>query len=175
LSFLDYHSNGLTSPAFRKKSKVFEIRQADKSDISDLVELDEECFDSYFYAKTKFGKSDFKAYLRSRKSIFFVAVRDSHLVGYVAGSVRNSEVLSTAHLDSIAVTLMERRQGIGNDLLQQFIQEAKQQDCTSVFLEVAKANEDGLDFFSKRGFRAIADLPEYYGKGLDGILMELSI
>lgn len=154
---------------------MFEIRQAGKSDIPELVKLDDECFDCYYYAKTKFGKSTFQAYLRSNKSIFFVAVRDSNLVGYVAGTIHTSEVLSTAHLDSIAVTLMERRKGIGNELLQLFTQEAKQQDCTTVLLEVAKANVDGLNFFSKRGFRAIADLPDYYGRGLDGVLMELNI
>lgn len=154
---------------------MFEIRQADKSDIPDLVELDNECFDSYYYTKTKFGKSDFHAYLRRKKSLLFVAVRDSHLIGYVAGTIRGSQVLSTAHLDSIAVSLMERKQGIGNDLLQLFIQEAKQQACTSVMLEVASANVEGLDFFSKRGFQGIADLPEYYGKGLNGLLMELCV
>jgi hypothetical protein len=41
--------------------------------------------------------------------------------------------------------------------------------------EVAKANKEGLDFFSKRGFRGIVDLPDYYGRDLDGILMELSV
>jgi len=150
---------------------VFEIRQADKSDIPDLVELDDECFDSYYYRKTKFGKSDFHAYLRRKKSILFVAVRNSHLIGYVAGTIRTSQ----AHLDSIAVSSIERRQGIGNDLLQLFIQEAKQQDCKIVILEVAKDNDEGLSFLSKRGFRDIADLPEYYGNGLNGVLMELSI
>lgn len=154
---------------------MFEIRQVDKSDIPDLVELDDECFDTYYYKKTKFGKSDFQAYLRCRKPIFFVAVRDSHLVGYVAGTVRASEGLSIAHLDSIAVSSIERRQGLGSDLLQLFIQEAKRLACMIVLLEVAKANEEGLDFFSKRGLRKIADLPEYYGRDLDGVLMELSV
>ena len=37
------------------------------------------------------------------------------------------------------------------------------------------ARREGLDFFSKRGFRRIADLPEYYGRDLDGVLMELSV
>jgi len=170
-----YHGNILTSLAIRKGHKVLEIRQADKPDISDLVELDDECFDTYYYRKTKFSKSDFQAYLYRSKPIFLVAVRDSHLVGYVAGTVRASQVLSIAHLDSIAVSSIEQGQGIGSDLLQLFIQEAKQQACMIVSLEVAKANEEGLDFFSKRGFRRIADLPEYYGRDLDGVLMELSV
>jgi len=154
---------------------VFEIRQADKSDIADLVELDDECFDTYYYRKTKFSKSDFQAYLCCRKSIFLVAVLDSHLVGYIAGTVRASQVRSIAHLDSIAVSSVERRQGIGSDLLQLFVEEAKRRACMMVLLEVAEANKEGLDFFSKRGFQRIGDLPEYYGRGLDGALMQLSI
>jgi len=42
-----------------------------------------------------------------------------------------------------------------------------------VLLEVAEANKEGLEFFSKRGFQRIDDLPEYYGRGLDGVLMQL--
>ena len=143
---------------------MFEIRKASKSDIPDLVGLDDECFDTYYYKKTKFSKSDFQAYLCCRKPIFLVAVRDSHLVGYVVGTVRATQVLSIAYLGSIAVSSVERRQGIGGNLLQLFIQEAKRRACMMVLLEVAKANEEGRDFFSKRGFRKIADLPEYYGR-----------
>lgn len=154
---------------------MLQIRQAEESDICDLVDLDNECFDTYYYKKTKFSKSDFQAYLCCKKSILLVAVRDSQLVAYIAGTVRTSRVRSIAHLDSIAVSSTARRKGIGSQLLHLFNQEAKQQACLMVLLEVAKANKQGLDFFSKRGFRKITDLPEYYGRGLDGVLMQLSI
>ncbi len=154
---------------------MLEIRQADKCDIRDLVDLDDECFDTYYYEKTKFSKSDFQAYFCCRKRILLVAVHDSRLVGYVAGTKRTSRVRSIAHLDSIAVSSIARRKGIGSHLLHLFIQEAKQRACMMVLLEVAKANKEGQDFFSKRGFRRIGDLPEYYGKGLDGVLMQLNI
>jgi len=154
---------------------VFQIRQAKESDIRDLVDLDDECFHTYYYEKTKFSKSDFQAYLCCKKSILLVATRDSRLVAYVAGTVRTSRLRSIAHLDSIAVSSIDRRKGIGSQLLHLFIQEAKQRACLMVLLEVAKANKEGLDFFSKRGLCKIADLPEYYGRGLDGVLMGLSI
>jgi len=153
---------------------VFEIRQADKSDIADLVELDDECFDAYYYRKTKFSKSDFQAYLRCGKSIFLVAVLNSHLIGYIAGQLCALQVRSIARLDSIAVSSVERRKGIGSDLLQLFVEEVKRRACMMVLLEVAEANKEGLDFFSNRGFQRIGDLPEYYGRGLDGVLMQLS-
>jgi ribosomal protein S18 acetylase RimI-like enzyme len=155
--------------------KVLEIRQAGKSDIPDLVDLDDECFDTYYYEKTKFGRSEFRAYLCCKKSVLLVAVRDSHLVGYVAGTVRTSGGRSIAHLDSIAVSSTVRRKGIGSRLLHFFIQGAKQQACEMVMLEVATANKDGLRFFWNRGFLKISDLSGYYGPGLDGVLMGLSI
>jgi ribosomal protein S18 acetylase RimI-like enzyme len=155
--------------------KVLEIRQADKCDIRDLVELDDECFETYYYEKTKFGESDFQTYLCRSRSILLVAVRDSCLVGYVAGTMHTSRFRSVAHLDSIAVPSTERNKGIGSRLLDLFIQEAKQRACQIVLLEVAKANKKGLDFFSHCGFKKITDLPEYYGRDLDGVLMELCV
>lgn len=154
---------------------MFQIRQADECDIRDLVDLDDECFDTYYYEKTKFSKSDFQDYLRWKRSILLVAVIDSRIIGYIAGTVRASQAQSTARLDSIAVSSIDRMKGIGSQLLHLFIQEAIQQACKMVMLEVAMANKEGLRFFSKRGFKEIADLPEYYGKGLDGIMMGLSI
>lgn len=154
---------------------MFEIRQANESDICDLADLDNECFDTYYYKKTKFSESDFQAYLYHRKSILLVAVRDSCLIGYVAGTLRKLRLLSIAHLDSIAVSSIARNKGVGDHLLDLFIQNAKEQACQIILLEVAEANKEGLVFFSKRGFQRISDLPEYYGRGLDGILMQLSI
>ena len=154
---------------------MFEIRQANESDICDLADLDNECFDTYYYKKTKFSESDFQAYLYHRKSIVLVAVRDSCLIGYVAGTLRKLRLPSISHLDSIAVSSAARNEGIGGRLLDLFIQEAKEEACQIVLLEVAEANKEGFDFFSKRGFKRISDLPEYYGRGLDGILMQLII
>lgn len=97
----------------------------------------------------------------------------SCLVGYVAGTVGSSKGLLLAHLDSIAISLTERNKGIGSHLLDLFIQEAKQRDCEIVLLEVVEANKEGLDFFSRHCFRKISDLPKYYGRVLNGVLMEL--
>ena len=154
---------------------MLEIRKANKSDIRDLANLDNECFDTYYYKKTKFSGSDFQAYLYHRKSILLVAVRNSCLIGYVAGTLRSLQFRPIAHLDSIAVSSTARNKGVGGHLLDLFIKGAKEQACQIVLLEVAEANKGGLDFFSKRDFQKISDLSEYYGIGLDGILMQLSI
>ena len=151
------------------------IREADKYDIPDLVDSDDDCFDTYYYRKTKFSESDFRAYLYCKTSILFVAVRDSCLVGYVAGTLRASPFRSQARLDSIAVSSAARNEGVGGRLLDIFIQGAKQQACQIVSLEVAEANREGLAFFSKRGFQKVDDLPGYYGRGLNGVLMQMRV
>ncbi len=161
--------------AVRKDHKVLEIRKANESDFRTLVDLEDECFDTYYYEKTKFTESDFQAYLCRRKSLLLVAVRDSCLVGYVAGTMRTSRFRSIAHLDSIAVSSTERNKGIGSHLLDLFIQEARQWACQIVLIEVAEANKEGLYFFSRRGFQKISGLPKYYGRGLNGVLMELRV
>ena len=151
---------------------MLEIRQATESDIQSLADLDDECFDTYYYKKTKFSESDFQGYLRRGKSVLLVAVEDSCLIGYVAGTLRASGARSIAHLDSIAVCSTARNKGLGDRLLNLFIERAKQQGRHIILLEVAKANKEGLDFFCKRGFERIGNLPEYYGRALDGILMQ---
>lgn len=158
-----------------KGSKVLQIRQAETCDIRDLVDLDDECFDTYYYQKTKFGNAEFQNYLSGKKSILLVAVRDSGVVGYVAGAVRTSRRRSIAHLDSIAVASTARQKGIGSQLLRLFTQEAKRRACNLIMLEVATDNKEGLRFFSKRGFLKIHDLPGYYGSDLNGVLMGLGI
>jgi ribosomal protein S18 acetylase RimI-like enzyme len=172
---VDYYGTWLATLTLRKDHKVLEIRQANESDIRNLADLDNECFDTYYYEKTKFSESDFKAYFCCKESLLLVAARNLCLVGYIAGTMATSRFRSIAHLDSIAVSSTERNKGIGSRLLDLFIQEAKQRDCTIVLLEVAEANKKGFNFFSRHSFQRIDDLPEYYGKGLDGVLMQLFI
>jgi len=158
-----------------KEPKVLQIRQAKKCEICDLVDLDDVCFDTYYYENTKFGKLEFQDYFHCKKSMLLVAVHGVHISGYVAGRVRTSQGQLIAHLDSIAVSPIVQQKGIGSQLLHQFIQEAKQRTCKMVMLEVAQANNAGLRFFAEHGFQKNRDLPAYYGRGLDGVLMGLSI
>jgi ribosomal-protein-alanine N-acetyltransferase len=154
---------------------VLQIRQAGETDINHLMTLEQECFTAHYYEPHKFGELNFQDYLRDKKSVFFVAVDHSDVAGYVAGSVRSSRLRSVAHLDSIAVRPSVRDKGVGRQLLDHFIQEAKRRACGAVELEVAKANEQGLAFFCERGFSQVGELTHYYGRGLDGVLMQLRI
>jgi len=157
-----------------KYLKALQIQWTKGCDILDLVFLERECFDTY-YREHRFNEANFVDYLHNKRAIFLVAILNSSLIGYVAGSVRTSQSQLSSWLDSIAVLRTSREKGVGDQLMQCFIEEVKRRACKRVMLEVAVANENGILFFSRRGFRKIRHLPAYYGEGLDGVLMRLDI
>lgn len=155
-----------------KEGKVLQIQQAKDIDIPDLICLEDKCFSTY-YKKHRFNKAEFANYLRRKRAILLVARLSSLLVGYAAGSLKSTRFQLSVSLDSIAVLPMSQGKGIGDQLMQCFIKEAKRRGCKKITLVVAVANKNGIMFFSNRGFQNIRLLPAYYGKGLDGILMKL--
>jgi ribosomal-protein-alanine N-acetyltransferase len=157
-----------------KDLKALKIRWAKECDIPHLVLLEKDCFDTY-YREHRFNEAEFTDYLHKKGAIFFVAVLNSSIIGYVAGLVGTSQSQLSAYLDSIAALPTSRKKGIGDRLMQFFIEEAKRRACKSIMLHIATANENGILFFSRRGFQRIRLRQAYYGKGLDGILMKLNI
>ena len=155
----------------QKGLKALQFRQAKESDIGDLVSLERQCFDTY-YREHRFNEEDFMNYLRRKGAILLVAILNSTLIGYAAGLVKTSSSQPSATLDSIAVLPSSRKKGIGDKLMQRFLEEVKKLRCNKVTLAVAVANENGILFFTRRGFQRIRRLPAYYGKELDGILMK---
>lgn len=158
----------------QKRHQALQIRWAKEDDIRDLVFVENECFHSH-YREHRFNEAEFIDYLRKKQRIFLVAILNSSVVGYVAGSLGTSRSQSSASLDSIAVLPTSRGKGVGERLMKRFIEEAKRGACKRIMLEVAVVNESGILFFSKQGFQKIRRLPAYYGEALDGVLMKLEI
>jgi len=136
-----------------------------------LLTIEQQCFNVYYYDYYLLDRRDFEFYLEDAETLFFVAVREAPVVGYILGAVDPGRDPPRVHIDSIAVLPQAQRQGIGNHLLQAFTAEARRQGCRRVTLEVSTANTAGLAFFTRHGFREIRRLPGYYGKGLDALFM----
>lgn len=96
-----------------------------------------------------------------------VAISNSSLIGYAAGSVKAAQSELVAKLGSIAVISTFRGKGVSDQLLRCFIEDAKNRPCKKVLLQVATDNEGAMVFFSRRGFQEIRYLPRYYGSRWD--------
>lgn len=151
--------------------RAVEVRSARASDIDNLLIVEQQCFNVYYYAFYTLDRRDFEYYLEDADSLFLVAVLDGRLVGYVLGPVEAWREPPAAHIDSIAVLPEIQHAGIGARLLQAFMEEVCRHGCEIVTLEVSPANEIGMAFFAKHGFRKVHRLRNYYGKGLHGLLM----
>ena len=110
-------------------------------------------------------------YLQNPGAIFFVAVQQSILLGYIAGSQGHRGWHGTARIESIAVLTVARTRGIGWNLMRRFLQEARRRGRRRVTLEVAEANERAIQFFSIQGFKPVCRLAAYYGARYDGLRM----
>ncbi len=150
---------------------MVQIRRGNEADIDDLLVIEDACFSIYYYGQYKYGVEEFLHYLYGPRCTLLVAASDEHVVGYTAAVVRRPRAGAILHIDSIAVLPEHRGQGIGHQLLKALIQAARQHGCKTLILEVATPNEAGIAFFKSRGFREVRNLPNYYGRGLDGILM----
>lgn len=151
------------------------IRRGTDADIDDLLVIEDECFSVYYYGQDKFSVEDFLYYLHGANRMLLVAEVDARIVGYTAAVIRRPRAELLAHVDSIGVLPNHSRRGIGRQLLQAVTEEAKRRACEVVTLEVATPNAGGIAFFKSQGFHEVRRLPDYYGRGLDGILMMAEI
>jgi ribosomal protein S18 acetylase RimI-like enzyme len=151
------------------------VRPANACDMEALLTIEQQCFNVYYYDYYMLDRKDFEFYLQDSDYVFLVAAEGPHVVGYVLGEIDAWRRPPRAHIDSIAVLPDAQDKGTGSFLLQSFMTEARRQGSTRVTLEVATANEKGLSFFAKYGFRRTRPLPDYYGKGLPGLLMAASL
>lgn len=147
------------------------VRRADESDMEALLTIERQCFNVYYYDYYMLDRRDFEFYLQDTDSLFLVAVQESRVTGYILGPVDLWRHPPAAHIDSIAVLPEAQKKGIGTLLLESFTRQVHREGCTRVTLEVSTANDAGRAFFTKHGFYEIRGLPDYYGKGLDGLFM----
>ena len=154
----------------KKDEKELKIRKARPADIGELVVLEDICFDAY-YRDHRFTENEFRYYVGSDRAFCLAATRDSSIVGYVAGVVKQSKSRLLATVDSIAVLAEFRRKGLGSRLMGSMIQEARSRGCERISLVVAECNETGIRFFVEHGFRKLRLIRSYYSEAMDGHLM----
>ena len=100
---------------------------------------------------------------------YFVAERDGEVVGY-AGLWH---VLDEGEVINIAVSERVRKQKIGQKLLEQLLEEARDYDLDVIHLEVRESNKPARKLYEKFHFEVIAKRKAYYHLPTeDAVIME---
>ena len=96
--------------------------------------------------------------------------QDDVPVGYAAAAV----VADMADLTRIAVTPTARRAGLARALLDDLLARVADLGVTRMMLEVADTNQPALGLYAAAGLVEVARRRDYYGRGVDAVVMELA-
>ncbi len=166
-----YGNSSTLSPIYLKKSQA-ERTLEEKIEISNMVLEDIEAISPIF--NTEFDEfwniNNLKSDFSNSNSTYFVAKLDGEIVGF-AGFLK---ICEEANIMNIVTKVNKRRLGIGSKLLEALILSAKEQNCTSITLEVNEHNKPAITLYEKYDFKRIGLRKKYYNNTDNAILMNLS-
>lgn len=88
----------------------------------------------------------------------FLAKEETEVIGYIGMKV----VLDEADITNVAVFPAYRKKGIARKLLQQLLDEARQQGIYSIYLEVRDSNAAAITLYKHAGFKEVGKRKNYY-------------
>lgn len=88
----------------------------------------------------------------------FLAKEETEVIGYIGMKV----VLDEADITNVAVLPAYRKKGIARKLLQQLLDEARQQGIYSIYLEVRDSNAAAITLYKHAGFKEVGKRKNYY-------------
>lgn len=82
--------------------------------------------------------------------------------GQHLGHVVMQYIVDEAHLLNIVIAVEQQGKGLGSQLLEFALEQARQRDCASCFLEVRESNTAAYGLYERHGFNEIDRRRNYY-------------
>jgi ribosomal protein S18 acetylase RimI-like enzyme len=139
------------------------LRAYESSDFDKLFVLDHQCFPRGI----AYSRRMLAHFLRMPQGNCTVAVEDSAIAAFII----TEEDAPLAHILTLDVAETHRRQGLGTQLLARSEQELASRSIREIVLETGIANEAGVAFWQRHGYRIEAVLKRYYLGRLDAYQM----
>lgn len=141
------------------------IRAATPDDVGAIADIERVVFESEAWSDSLVDLE-----LVAPGRVVVVAEHEDAVVGYASAAV----IADVADLTRIAVRWADRREGVGTALLAALLDSAAERGAERMMLEVADTNVPALAFYTVAGFAEIARRRDYYGRGVDAVVMELA-
>ena len=139
-------------------------------DLRQVLALERRCFGD------PWSRASFEAEIGDEEGIHWarIARRGTRLAGFVIAWY----ILDEAHIANLAVTPMFRFMGLGRQMVQATIAEARRRRARWVGLEVRVSNHAALELYKGMGFRPTSRRRGYYREGPqpeDALVMTLDL
>lgn len=139
-----------------------EIVKMEPSHISDLAEIENECF------STPWSENALREELNNAYAQFLVAICDGNVSGYIGAH----NILGEVYITNVAVSPRYRRRGIAEKLVDRLIDISENEKADFVTLEVRKSNCAAIRLYEKTGFKIVGERKSFYeAPREDAILM----
>lgn len=129
-----------------------QIEMMNKGHIDGIMEIENESF------AIPWSRSSIEKELKNNFAIYAVAIENNKVLGY--GGMWH--VVNEGHITNIAVHKDYRRKGIGQAIIEKFVEIAEEKEMIGLTLEVRKSNTPALELYKKNGFKLEGIRPEYY-------------
>ncbi len=132
--------------------KTLRFEPITESHISAILEIEKET------NTAPWSERSFRNELSHQYGIFLVAILQGEVVAY--GGVWL--VIDEAHVTTISVSPSHRREGIGQKLMVELLEKAKQGGMVCSTLEVRAGNQAAIQLYEKLGYGIVATRKGYY-------------
>ena len=141
------------------------LRPAKMSDLNQLVELENACFNY-----DQLTKRNFHWMITKANSIFLVFDYKTKIIGY--GLVLINSGTSLARLYSIAVLDEFQGHGLASKMIKELEVLSSQKDCAYLRLEVKESNQGAIKLYEKLGYVKFSKKEDYYDNGETALCYE---
>lgn len=141
---------------------ISKMTLSDLDEISSILTTD---FDDFWNAST------LESELKNPFSKYIVARMENEIVGF-AGVI---DTVDQLEITNIVVKKIFRKEGIGNRLLTELINLAKESGKEEITLEVNNTNLPAIKLYEKNGFKNIGFRKKYYNNTDDANIMTLKL
>ena len=136
-------------------------RLMESRDVLGVFKVDQACFSH------NWTQDSYEAETKNILSNYIVAEVDGEIIGF--GGFW--QVIDEAHITNIAVIADYRQTGVGQNIMNAMLTLAREKGCVAMTLEVRGDNQPAINFYLKNQFTREGRRKDYYGTGMDAIIM----
>lgn len=136
-------------------------RLMESRDVLGVFKVDQACFSH------NWTQDSYEAETKNILSNYIVAEVDGEIIGF--GGFW--QVIDEAHITNIAVMADYRQTGVGQNIMNAMLTLAREKGCVAMTLEVRGDNQPAINFYLKNQFTREGRRKDYYGLGMDAIIM----
>lgn len=152
----------------KNRELSIEITRMDEESILEVKEIELKC------GLSPWSLEDYKKEISRDDSVCLIAKNNLKVIGFIIARLIMQEIseaaqnknangsLNEAEIYNLAVLDVNRQEGIGQILLNQFLVKAKEFRISCVWLEVRESNVPAINFYKKNNFQKIQVRKNFY-------------